>query len=114
MDPITEKQYDYIKILSNYEATREEDQKDIESYLHNASKKDLSELSKQEASKLIQKLLERSVEHEFICGRKTLLHKREVNSFIFLGEMEACMHHCPDSTINGDINICEDYMKFNK
>ena len=91
MDTITEKQKEYIKILSSYDFSKEEDEKDIADYLKAMGRQNLSELSKKEASQLIQILLKRPTEYTFICGRKAILNKQKVNSFNVWGEIEACM-----------------------
>jgi len=111
---ITESQYDYIKILSDYDSTREADAKDIEEFLSGVSKTDISNLSKKEASDLIQLLLKRTVHYTMICEKVVELEKKEVNSFHFLGEMDACMHHCPDPVIRGDINGCKEFLDYQK
>ncbi len=109
---ITERQYDYIKILSDYDSTRVEDLKDIQNFLQSRSKTDLKQLSKREASDLIQLLLERPVNYTLPCGRQVYLSKQDVNSFHFLGEIEACLHHCPDPIIKGNVNGCDAFKKY--
>ena len=69
MDAITNKQEEYIKILSSYEATKKEDEGDIAAYLKEHNKK-ISQLQKKEASELIQILLQRPTEYVFLCGKK--------------------------------------------
>lgn len=81
---------------STDESTKEVDAKDIVDFLSRVSKTDVSKLSKKEVSDLIQLLLERVVQYEMVCGKTVELHKQDVNSFHFLGEIEACMHHCPE------------------
>jgi hypothetical protein len=111
MDAITNKQEEYIKILSSYEATKKEDEGDIAAYLKEHNKKEISQLSKKEASELIQILLQRPTEYVFLCGKKATLHKREVNCYHVLGDVEACMHTCPNSTVGGDVNNCPYWKK---
>ena len=106
LDSITEKQKNYIKVLSSYVGTKKEDEKDIVNYLNKYQKKNISQLTKKEASELIQILLERPTEYTFICGKKGLFHKQEVNSYNVLGDIEGCLHSCPDKDINGDVNNC--------
>ena len=65
---ITEKQKDYIRILSGYADTKEADERDIENYLKEHGKKTVSQLSKKEASDLIKILLQRPAEYTFPCG----------------------------------------------
>jgi hypothetical protein len=109
MDSITEKQADYIKILSSYEYSKKEDEADIANFLKEHNKEKIPELSKREASELIEILLRRPTEYVFICGRKAILPKKDVNRFNVLGHMEACLHACPDEKIGGDVNGCPDY-----
>jgi hypothetical protein len=106
---ITDNQLNYIKILSSYDFSLEDDQKDIESFLSNKSKTALNQLSKSEASELIQLLLERPTGYLLSCDTVIVLDKREVNSFHVLGDVEACLHYCPYGRYIGD---CEDYMKY--
>jgi len=113
MRRITEKQANYIDILSSYESTKVEDKQDISNFLGGLGKDDISQLSIREASDLIQLLLLRPTEYTFLCGKKAELHKQEVNSFNVLGEMEACLHGCPDENIQGDVNGCTEWKKRN-
>jgi len=103
-DPITTKQAEYIEILSSYPATKEADEANIKQYLEKAKKTTISELSKEQASELIGILLQRPTEYTFPCGEKAVLHKREVNSFNVLGELEGCLHACPKNT---NVNSCD-------
>jgi len=109
MSSITERQAEYIKILSSYDYTEKEDEAEIANYLEQYSKQNVSQLSKREASELIQILLKRPTEYVFVCGRKAILDKREVNAFNALGYLEACLHACPNKKIQGDVNNCLDY-----
>jgi len=110
---ITERQKEYIESLSSYPSTENEDEKDIREYLNDIGKKSISELSLSEASELIQLLLKRPVEYEYPCGKREFLHKREVNCFNCLGDMEACLHCCPDEHVNGDVNGCPYWKGYN-
>lgn len=103
---ITERQRDYIKILSSYPSTKNEDEKDIQEHLNKLDKERISDLSSKEASELIQRLLKRQSEYEYPCGKKDLLDKQDINRFNVIGEIEACMHSCPDENICGDVNSC--------
>ena len=77
---------------------------DIREYLKKVGKKDISELTKREASELIQILLRTPVEYVFPCGKRKFLHKQEVNRInIFSGSFEACIHHCPEEL---DVDSC--------
>jgi len=111
---ITERQQDYIKILSDYDSTRDADAKDIAIFLSGVSKTDISNLSKKEASGLIKLLLKRPVHYTMICEKVVELEKQEVNSFHFLGEMEACMNHCPDPVICGNVSGCKPFLEYQK
>jgi len=102
--PLTAKQGEYIKILSNYPSTKEADEGDIRGYLKKVKKADISQLSKIEASELIKILLRRPTEYTFPCGKKAVLPKKEVNSYNVLGWLEGCLHACPDGT---DVNSCD-------
>jgi len=112
MDLITERQVEYIKILSSYDYSKKEDEADIVNYLKQNDKQTLLQLSKKEGSELIQILLRRPSEYIFPCGKTAILHKKEINCYNVLGFMEACMHACPDERIKGDINNCSDFEKF--
>jgi hypothetical protein len=106
---ITERQLEYIKILSSYEHTAKEDQADISAYLKTHKKQELEQLSKSEASELIQILLKRPTEYYFVCGKTVMLDKKEVNGFNVLGELEACLHACP---LGLNVNDCSDLEKW--
>jgi hypothetical protein len=112
MDLITERQAEYIKILSSYNYSKKEDEADIINYLKQHDKQNLLQLSKKESSELIQILLKRPSEYTFPCGKKAILNKREINCYNVLGFMEACLHACPDERIKGDIHGCSDFEKF--
>jgi hypothetical protein len=100
---ITEKQKEYIAILSSYESTMVQDREDIKNFLKSANKSEVAQLSKTEASELIQTLLKRPAEYMFPCGKKATLPKEEIDSFNVLGEFEGCLHACPDGI---DVNDC--------
>ena len=110
MRGITEKQRDYIEILSSYESTKVEDETDIENFLDNLGKSDITDLSIREASDLIQLLLKRPTEYTFFCGLKAELDKSDVNKYNLFGEIDACLHECPDGKIAGDVNSCPTWM----
>lgn len=105
----TDKQKEYIKILSAYESTKAQDEEDIKNYLKRAGKTEVAQLSKQEASQLIQILLKRPAEYVFPCSKKATLPKQEINGYNVLGEFEGCLHACPDGT---DVNSCEYWEKY--
>lgn len=75
-------------------------------------KQTLSQLSKKEASELIQILLKRPTEYIFLCGKTAILDKQEINGYNVLGYMEACMHACPDKKIQGNLHDCPDFKEF--
>jgi len=108
---ITERQKEYIKILSSFPSTREEDQRDIEEYLAKVGKKKISDLTVREASELIQILLRRSVEYTLPCGQKAVVSKQEANCYDALGKLEACLHSCQK---NIDVNECKYWIKHSK
>jgi len=112
MDSITERQREYIEILSDYEYTRKEDEADIINYLKEHKKQNISQLTKEEASELIQILLKRPTEYTFVCGKKIILPKQEVNRYHVLGDVEGCMHSCPDKTIGGNVNDCPYFLEW--
>jgi hypothetical protein len=51
---VTENQLNYIKILSSYDYSHEEDKQDIIDFLKHNEKDELSEFSKKEASDLMR------------------------------------------------------------
>ena len=106
MSTITTRQKEYIEILSSYDNTKKEDEADIKNYLKKVGKTSISQLSKEEANELIKILLKRPTEYTFHCGKKAILHKQEVNCYTVMGDLEGCMHACPDEKINGDVNNC--------
>ena len=79
---------------------------DIENFLRECGKKTISQLSKEEGSELIKTLLQRPAEYTFACGKSAILQKREVNCYHVLGDLEGCMHACPDEAVNSDVNNC--------
>lgn len=101
---ITDKQREYIQILSSYPSTKEADETDIRRYVETVNKTDISKLSRREASELIQILLQRPAEYTFPCGKKATLPKQEVNGYSVLGWLEGCLHACPD---NINVNSCD-------
>ena len=111
---ITEKQLEYIKILSSYESTKLEDETDIENLLDALGKDDVSDLSLKEASDLIQLLLKRLIEYVLPCGLKADLHKSDVNKYGLFGSFDACLHECPDEKIDGDVNSCKTWLNSNE
>lgn len=106
---ITDKQKEYIKILSSYPSTKNQDEADIKSFLKRVNKSEVTLLSKKEASELIQILLKRLAEYTFPCGKKATLNKKEINCYNVLGKLEGCLHSCPD---NIDVNSCEYWEKY--
>lgn len=110
IDSLTQKQEEYIKILSSYPDTRVEDEKDIQDFLRKHAKTTISQLTKQEASDLIKVLLQRLAEYIFACGKKVVLPKQEVNCYQVLGQFEGCLHACPDDI---DVHCCEYWKKHN-
>ncbi|KXA89360.1 hypothetical protein AKJ61_03040 [candidate division MSBL1 archaeon SCGC-AAA259B11] len=99
---------DYIRVLSSYEDTKEEDEKKIREFLKEKNKDELSKLTNAEASDLIQKLLKRPVGYEFPCGRKEKVNKKRANRFNLFGSIESCIHACPE---NRDPNSCKWFQK---
>lgn len=112
MSLITERQLEYIHILSSCDYSKKEDEADIANYLKQHGKQTLSELSKREASELIQLLLKRPAQYVFPCGETAILDKQEINGYNVLGFMEGCMHACPNKKIQGNIHGCPDFLKF--
>jgi hypothetical protein len=103
---ITDRQKEYIAILSDYESTKAQDEEDIQNFLKKANKTEVAQLSKTEASQLIQILLKRPAEYVFPCGKKATLSKQEINGFNVLGKLEGCLHACPDGPDGTDVNDC--------
>jgi hypothetical protein len=100
-DSATQRQIDYIKILSNYPDTKDKDEEDIRLFLSQQKKGRIEELTKAEASELIETLLERPVKYVFFCGKETFINKKDFNRYDILGELEACLHECQI-----DVNAC--------
>ena len=103
---ITQKQLDYIKILSSYPDTKLLDLQDIKLFLDRNSKPSLAHLTKREAHNLIEILLNRPCLYTFICGKTKTITKQERNCYSVLGDMEGCLHDCPDGV---DVNDCIHY-----
>lgn len=97
----TQRQIDYIKILSNYPDTKDNDEEDIRLFLSHHGKGSIEELTKTEASELIEILLERPVKYVFLCGKEKFLDKKDCNRYNMLGKLEACLHECET-----DVNAC--------
>lgn len=104
--PVTDRQFEYIVALSSYEATKAQDDKDIAEFLADNGVSAVSDLTIGQASDLIKVLLLRPVRYRFPCGLYAILHKEEYNRFVCLGDLEACLHACPDPKIGGDVNSC--------
>jgi len=105
---ITDRQLEYINILSSYESSKGIDSRIIASFLEKCGKEEIKELSKKEASDLIQELLKIPVEYEFPCGIKKLINKQDYNTYSVLGPLEACLHDCPK---NLDVYDCDVWIK---
>ena len=97
----TQRQIEYIKILSNYPDTKDKDEEDIRFFLSQNKKGKIEELTKTEASELIEILLERPVKYIFLCGKEQLINKKDYNCYYMLGKLEACLHECET-----DVNAC--------
>ena len=106
---VTENQLNYIEILSNYDYTKEEDERDISNFLKSRSKSEINQLTKREASDLIQLLLKRPTGYLLPCDIIIVLDKREVNSFHVLSDIEACLDYCPENVYIGDCQKYQDY-----
>jgi len=50
--------------------------------------------------------------YEFICGKKAEVDTDDFNRFSVFGEIEACLHCCPDLVIAGDINNCPAFFDY--
>src|SRR4030042_276114 len=93
--PASEAQVEYIKILSNYDSTKNEDAQDIHNFLEQLKRTTIESLSKGEAHKLIGILLARPVQYRFPCGRELQMTKQECNRCTVMGgDLEACLHWC--------------------
>jgi hypothetical protein len=97
----TERQLEYIRLLSNYPDTKDKDEEDIRFFLSRQKKGKIEELIKTEASELIETLLERPVKYVFLCGKEQFLDKKDYNRYNLLGQLEACLHECET-----DVNAC--------
>jgi hypothetical protein len=90
----TLRQIEYIRLLSGYPDTKNKDADDIRCFLLQHNKERIEELSKNEASELIEILLERPVKYVFLCGKEQFTDKKDYNRYDMLGELEACLHEC--------------------
>ena len=111
MTPITEKQVDYIEIMVNGRFGTAEDTEIVSQYLSQIEKKEISHLSMAEASVLINQLLARDVEYDFICGRKKTVPRWEAHFADQYGEGKACLNHCPADVYFG---TCEHFLAYDK
>ena len=100
----TPRQIEYIKLLSNYCDTKDKDAEDIQYFLSQHKKEGTDELSKAEASELIETLLKRPVKYVFPCGKEQYINKKDYNRYDMLGELEACLHECET-----DVNTCPEW-----
>jgi hypothetical protein len=89
--------------------TDEKDQQALEDTLKETGKKDYTELSVSEASKLITRLIDRDVVYTFICGERKTIERWEAHGFDAKGEIDACLHHCPRNAYVGE---CPEYLEY--
>lgn len=100
-DTVTSRQLEYIGLLSSYFDSQDIDKKVIQRFLDFYRVERLADLTKHQASSLIDELQKnREVEYTFKCGKKRLIRKQEHNCFTKMGDLEACLHACPD-----DLNV---------
>ena len=98
---ITERQVEYIRILSSYESSHDADLKDIEDFLTHVGKRDILELSKQEGHNLIEILLRRGVVHKLECGIEVYYaSKKDYNHQRLLHNPRECILDC-------DMIVCD-------
>lgn len=84
----TLRQIEYIGLLSSYPDTKDKDVDDVRYYLLRHNKGRIEELSKQEASGLIETLFERPVKYVFLCGKEEFISKKDYNRYDMLGELD--------------------------
>ena len=96
----SQKQIDYIRILTSYPDTKDKDAEDVRNFLTQHKKERIEQLDKREASALINMLLRRSVKYTFPCGKEKTLSKSDYNSYNLFGELEACSHECETDVSN--------------
>ena len=108
---LTEKQREYIEYILTNRFTDEKDQKSLRRHLKNTGKQDFTQLSKQEASALIEDLLHRDVEYELVCGKRVTMERTEGHRLDLFGELDACGRHCPLGLYVGD---CEAFMNYDR
>ncbi|MHA1882671.1 MAG: hypothetical protein ACTSUO_06460 [Candidatus Thorarchaeota archaeon] len=101
----------YIKDLVYGKESEVWDRNTFSSFLDEVKKQDISDLTKKEASILIEKLLMKKVDFEMICGRIIQVAKGEVGRLSLFGDLEACIHECP---IKVDIHDCKDFQEYNE
>ena len=87
-------QLEYIKIMSSYPESKNEDARDIQNFLLRLGKLKIEELNIDEASELIQIQLNKYVKFIFPCGKEKVISKKDYNCYNVLGEVEACLHNC--------------------
>ncbi|MFQ5833949.1 MAG: hypothetical protein ACE5H4_14680 [Candidatus Thorarchaeota archaeon] len=105
----TEKQIRYIGFLVNGEYSVPTDAKIVEGYLTQLGGESIADLTKEEASNLIDRLQARPTEYSFVCGRKGMVARWEVGKFITTGDLEACSHACP---LEIDPNGCDEFQDY--
>ena len=108
---LTEKQREYIEYILTNRFTDEKDQESLRRHLQSTGKQAFTQLSKLEASALIEDLLHRNVEYELVCGKRVTMERTEGHRLDLFGESEACGHHCPDELYVGD---CEAFMNYDR
>jgi hypothetical protein len=86
MSTITKRQADYIKILSSYDYSKKEDEEDIANCLKEDNKQTVSQLSKWEASELMEILLRRHLQ--------TTLQNLNVRFIFCVGRVRITMILC--------------------
>lgn len=105
-DRATEKQIEYVRILSSYPDTKDKDAEAIRLFLAQHKKDKVEDLTKKEASALIEILLKLPIKYVFPCGTGKQVNKSDYNRYNLFGELEACLHEC-----EVDVHSCRHWKK---
>jgi hypothetical protein len=69
--------------------------------------KSLDELSVKQGTELIKVLLDNTeISFMFPCGLKSWVNRDVAGRSYVMGELDSCLHDCPDKIIGGDVNNC--------
>lgn len=105
IDYLSKKQFSKIRAYSDHPRTEERDSKDINRFLEDVDKESIRDLSRKEASLLIDILKKRPGEFLYPCGVVKRFPKEKMGDYAY-GDGEECFNSCVGSRFVGH---CPDY-----